>query len=88
MTQLAEVHFLPGVGDGPGERPATFTEYLLSIGLKWDTIRNYRMQIRTAERICAQLGADLLTAGPTVLAAISNQTSGTHSARGQSGWIV
>lgn len=83
MTALANVRLLPGVGDGPEERPPTYVEYLESIGLKWDTIRNYRMQIRSAERGCAELGVELISANASVLALLANQMANTHATRGQ-----
>ena len=47
----------PGVGDGPMGRPATYEEYLVSIGLSANTRRNYLWRVDKAERLPAGLGA-------------------------------
>lgn len=81
MNTLAEVRFLPGVGDGPEERPGTYEEYLVSLGLKQNTIRAYAALIRRAEKRCQDIGASLLTANSFVLAMLP--TTDSHCHRGQ-----
>jgi integrase len=81
MTQTAAIRFLPGVGDGPDYRPATYVEYLLSVGLKHNTIRAYEGLIRRAEQRCASMGVDLLTANAHVLGMLA--VTYTHAHRGQ-----
>jgi integrase len=67
----------------PGDRPATFAEYLVSIGLAANTVRNYGWRLNKAERLLAELGATLLSADAFQLAAMTSQTANTHSLRGQ-----
>ena len=66
-----------------GDRPATYEEYLVSIGLSVNTVRNYVWRLNKAERIRAGMGATLLTADAFELAALAAQVSDTHSLRGQ-----
>ena len=75
-------HF-PGVDTAPGDRPATYEEYLVSIGKSAGTVRNYVWRLNKAERILADLGATLLTADAFQLAAMAARMSDTHSLRGQ-----
>jgi integrase/recombinase XerD len=74
---------LPGVAVAPGDRPATFEEYLVSIGRAANTVRAYVYRLARAERLLAELGATLLTADAFQLAALSESTPKTHSFRGQ-----
>ncbi|MCH7901264.1 MAG: tyrosine-type recombinase/integrase, partial [Acidobacteria bacterium] len=83
MSDLARIYPLPGVDTAPGDRPATFAEYLVSIGLSAGTVRNYGWRLNLAERIIAGMGATLLTADAFQMAALSEATSNTHSLRGQ-----
>ena len=83
MSAQARIYAFPGVDDGPGDRPATFEEYLVSIGLSTNTVRNYGWRLNKAERLLAEMGATLLNANAFQLAAMSEQTSNTHSLRGQ-----
>ncbi len=41
MNSTANVIGFPAVGESPDDRPATFDEYLVSIGLSGNTVRNY-----------------------------------------------
>ena len=41
MNSTANVIAFPAVGGSPDDRPATFDEYLGSIGLPANTVRNY-----------------------------------------------
>ena len=79
----ATLAFQPGIGDGPAGRPATYDEYLVSIGLSANTVRNYVWRLNKAESILAEIGANLLTANAHQLAAMAAQTSNTHAFRGQ-----
>jgi site-specific recombinase XerD len=81
--EVAKLTPIPGVGVGPGDRPATYDEYLVSIGLAANTIRNYVWRLKRAETTLADLGATLLTADAFQLAAMSASTPTTHSFRGQ-----
>ena len=83
MSDLARIYPFPGVDTAPGNRPATFAEYLVSIGLSTNTVRNYVWRLNLAERLLADMGATLLTADAFELAAMSAQVSDTHSLRGQ-----
>ena len=83
MSDLARVYPLPGVDVAPGGRPATFEEYLVSIGLAANTIRNYVWRLRKAEALLAEIGTTPLAADAFQLAAMSEATPNTHSFRGQ-----
>ena len=80
---VAKLPLLPGIGDGPGGRPDTFEEYLVSIGLSANTVRNYKYRLALVKKLLADMGATLLTADAFQLAAMTDQTSNTHSLRGQ-----
>ncbi len=82
-VERSDVTPFPGVAHAPGDRPATFEEYLVSIGLAANTVRNYGWRLNKAERLLAELGATLLTADAFQLAAMTSQTANTHSLRGQ-----
>ena len=79
----AQIIEFPGVGTSPGARPATFEEYLVSIGLSKNTIRNYVSRLVRAERMLAEIGATVLSADAYQLAAVSEATPNTHGFRGQ-----
>ncbi len=81
--EVAKLTPIPGVGDGPGDRPATYDEYLVSIGLSANTIRNYVWWLKRAETLLDEMGATLLTADAFQLAAMAGQTANSHSFRGQ-----
>lgn len=71
----------PVVSDSVWERPGTYEEYLWSIGLSWQTIRNYQRVLRRAERKCQEWGVELLTANAYVLAALADYVGPSHPAR-------
>jgi integrase/recombinase XerD len=83
MSDLARIYAFPGVDTAPGGRPATYAEYLVSIGLSTNTVRNYVWRLDKAEKLLAELGATLLTADAFQLAAMASSMSDTHSLRGQ-----
>ena len=64
MSDLAQILPFPGVDAAPGARPASFAEYLVSIGL-WRRI-SFR---RGAQMVLGALGADVgpLQSGPVGL---------------------
>ena len=56
MSAQARIYAFPGVDDAPGDRPATFDEYLVSIGLSTNTVRNYVWRLNKAEKLLAEMG--------------------------------
>jgi integrase len=79
MIEPARVYEFPDRSN----RPGSFVEYLTSVGLSRQTIRDYSYRVRTAERILDEMGADLLTANAFELAVMADMTTKTHSMRGQ-----
>lgn len=83
MSESARLYEFPGVGDGPGERPHTYEEYLISIGLAANTIRSYTSRVAQAERFMGKLGVTLAEASATQLAAFASHLANTHALRAQ-----
>ena len=83
MSDTARIYTFPGVDTAPGDRPATFEEYLVSIGRATNTVRAYVYRLARAEADLAGLGTTLLSANAFQLSAMSEATPNTHSFRGQ-----
>lgn len=83
MGDTATVYAFPGVGDSPGERPPTFEEYLVSIGLSRNTIRAYASRVEQAQRAVAKMGVTLDTANARHLAALAASGPDSHAFRAQ-----
>ena len=76
----ARLYTLPTPIDG---RPATYEEYLVSIGLSANTIRNYVWRLDRAEKVLAAIGATVLGADSFQLAAMAAVFGNSHGSRGQ-----
>ncbi|MEX2623382.1 MAG: tyrosine-type recombinase/integrase [Acidimicrobiia bacterium] len=72
VTVSANVIYLPGAGEPPDERPETFAEYLISIGMAARTIELYCGHIRRAESTAEALGFALPSAGAGQLARVAD----------------
>jgi integrase/recombinase XerD len=85
MSDLAQIYMSPGVAPDTlgGGRPATFEEYLVSIGRATNTVRAYVYRLARAEADLAELGTTVLAANAFQLSAMSEATPNTHSFRGQ-----
>jgi integrase/recombinase XerD len=79
----ARIYTFPGVAEAPGGRPGTFAEYLVSIGLSANTVRNYVWRLKRAETLLAEIGTTPLAADAFQLAAMCEAIPNTHSFRGQ-----
>jgi integrase len=83
MSDHAHIYTFPGVAEAPGDRPATYAEYLVSIGRAAHTVRAYVYRLARAEADLAELGATVLSANAFQLSAMSEATPNTHAFRGQ-----